>query len=58
VKRTRVRIVLVCDECAARNYETTKAQRDRARNERAQQRLTIKKYCPHCGHHTVHTESR
>ncbi|NCQ59391.1 MAG: 50S ribosomal protein L33 [Myxococcales bacterium] len=49
----RVRIVLVCDECGERNYQTTKAQKPGK-----QDRLTLKKYCPKCHRHTPHRESR
>ena len=47
----RERIVLVCEECGARNYKTTKASAQ-------QQRLTIKKFCSTCKKHTVHKESK
>ena len=46
----RTRIVLVCEECGARNYHTTKA--------RKQERLSIKKFCAACNRHTVHKESK
>ena len=46
----RTRIVLVCEECGARNYQTTKA--------RKQERLSIKKFCAGCNRHTVHKESK
>ena len=49
----RVRVALVCDECGARNYRTTKARR-----EGEQERLQMKKFCPTCGRHTLHLESR
>ena len=39
----RVRIALVCDECDARNYQTTKPVRAGH-----QERLTLKKFCPTC----------
>ena len=48
----RVRITLVCSECGARNYQTTKAQRQQ------QERLGIKKFCPTCKRHTLHKESK
>jgi len=48
----RVRVTLVCDECGARNYQTTKAR------QKAGERLTLKKFCPACTHHTVHRESK
>ena len=49
----RVRIALVCDECNARNYQTTKPVRVGH-----QERLTLKKFCPTCKKHTIHRESR
>ncbi|MGD8860617.1 MAG: 50S ribosomal protein L33 [Myxococcales bacterium] len=48
----RVRVVLACSECGARNYHTTKARG------RQQERLSIKKYCPSCQRHTLHKESK
>jgi large subunit ribosomal protein L33 len=48
----RVRVVLACDECGARNYHTTKNK------SRTQERLAIKKYCPACKQHTLHKESK
>ncbi|MBK6575631.1 MAG: 50S ribosomal protein L33 [Sandaracinaceae bacterium] len=42
----RVRIALVCDECNARNYQTTKPVRVGH-----QERLTLKKFCPTCRRH-------
>ncbi|MBZ0118831.1 MAG: 50S ribosomal protein L33 [Sandaracinaceae bacterium] len=48
----RKRVALVCDECGARNYKTTKARRP------DQERLAIKKFCPRCNRHTVHRESK
>ena len=47
----RARIVLVCEECGARNYKTTKASEQR-------ERLEIKKFCAACKKHTVHKESK
>jgi len=49
----RLRVVLVCDECNARNYQTTKAKKYGP-----QERLQLKKFCPTCGRHTVHKESK
>jgi len=49
----RVRIALVCDECGARNYQTTKS-----RKKQQGERLTIKKFCPKCNRHTPHSESK
>ncbi len=48
----RVRIALVCDECGARNYKTTKKKTQTG------ERLAIKKFCPSCGRHTLHRESK
>jgi large subunit ribosomal protein L33 len=47
----RVRVALVCSECDARNYQTTKSRTK-------QQRIELKKYCPHCARHTIHRESK
>ena len=47
----RKRVVLVCDECGARNYETTRKKTET-------ERLTIKKFCPTCRKHTIHRESK
>ncbi|MDH5491581.1 MAG: 50S ribosomal protein L33 [Myxococcales bacterium] len=48
-----MRVALVCDECGARNYRTTKARRDGA-----QERLRLKKFCRSCARHTMHVESK
>lgn len=48
----RLRVTLVCDECGARNYQTTRSR------ENQQERLTIKKFCKACGKHTAHKESK
>jgi large subunit ribosomal protein L33 len=48
----RLKIVLVCEECGARNYQTTKARAG------AKQRLTLKKFCSACNKHTEHKESK
>ncbi|MCQ2792653.1 MAG: 50S ribosomal protein L33 [Bacilli bacterium] len=47
----RKKVILICDECLSRNYETT-------RPEGASERFTIKKYCPKCKRHTLHKESK
>ncbi|MCA9530738.1 MAG: 50S ribosomal protein L33 [Myxococcales bacterium] len=49
----RVRVALACEECGSRNYHTTKARRPDTR-----ERLTLKKFCPTCNRHTLHSESR
>ena len=48
----RVRVALVCEECGARNYQTTKKRGN------AEERLTLKKFCAACGRHTMHKESK
>ncbi|MBQ7995850.1 MAG: 50S ribosomal protein L33 [Bacilli bacterium] len=47
----RERVFLICSECLSRNY-SLKERSDRT------QRLEIKKYCPQCGKHTLHKESK
>jgi large subunit ribosomal protein L33 len=52
----RLKIVLVCEACGARNYETTKARHMSTGS--AKPRLTLKKFCPGCNKHTEHKESK
>ncbi len=52
----RQRVALVCEECGARNYKKTKPLRSAGGGQ--QERLALKKYCPHCKRHTVHRESK
>lgn len=47
----RARVTLVCNECGARNYQTTKKSADK-------ERLALKKFCTACNKHTVHQESK
>ncbi len=47
----RVKIQLRCSECKRKNYSTTK-------NKRNTPKLELKKYCPYCGKHTLHKESK
>lgn len=47
----RKRVILICEECLSRNYETT-------RPEGINERFTIKKFCPKCNKHTIHKESK
>jgi large subunit ribosomal protein L33 len=47
----RTRVALVCSECDARNYQTTKSKKKA-------ERLELKKYCPRCERHTIHRESK
>ena len=48
----RVRVALVCDECGARNYKTTRARREGTKP------LRLSKFCKSCNRHTEHTESK
>ena len=50
--RERTRVALVCGECGARNYQTTKKKTGTT------ERLTLKKFCKACGKHTEHKESK
>jgi large subunit ribosomal protein L33 len=45
-------ITLACDTCKHRNYQTTKNKV----NDR--ERIEIRKFCPWCGKHTAHKETR
>lgn len=47
----RIDITLVCSECEARNYKTTRKQG-------TQGQLELKKFCPTCKRHTVHQETK
>lgn len=51
-KEDRVTISLACEECKERNYATSKNKRNDP------DRLTLRKYCPRCRHHTQHREAR
>jgi large subunit ribosomal protein L33 len=53
----RQRVALVCDECGARNYKTTKAKKVVADGGTVK-RLALKKFCPSCNRHTMHRESK
>lgn len=48
----RKKVILICSECLARNYTTTKRVEDKTT------RLELKKFCPRCGKYTIHKESR
>ena len=52
VPRMRVKITLACTECKQRNYKTMKDKKN------TPDRLEMKKYCPFCKKHTVHTETK
>lgn len=48
----REKIILVCTECLARNYTTSKKKAT------ATKRMEISKFCPTCNKHTIHKESK
>jgi large subunit ribosomal protein L33 len=48
----RPKITLACQECKHRNYITNKNRRNDP------DRLAMKKFCPNCGKHTEHRETR
>ena len=52
VKELADKVVLTCTECLSRNYTTEKNKKPNT------QRLEIKKYCPKCGKHTLHKETK
>ncbi|MCF7925142.1 MAG: 50S ribosomal protein L33 [Candidatus Izimaplasma sp.] len=47
----RQKVILICTECLSRNYNIQKKKEDKVRFE-------TKKYCKHCGTHTLHKESK
>ena len=47
----REKVLLICEECLSRNYQTTI-------NRESNKTLTIKKFCPKCGKHTLHKISK
>jgi large subunit ribosomal protein L33 len=48
----RDKITLECSVCKNRNYNTTKNKRKHP------SRVEFKKYCPNCGNHTLHKETK
>ena len=48
----RPKITLACTDCKGRNYITKKNRRNDP------DRLDLKKFCPKCGKHTSHRETR
>ena len=48
----RKKVILICSECLARNYTTTKREEDR------DSRIELKKFCPRCNKYTIHKESK
>ena len=48
----RPKITLACVDCKERNYITKKNRRNDPN------RMEMSKFCPRCGKHTVHRETR
>ena len=48
----RPKITLACGDCKDRNYITRKNRRNDP------DRIELKKFCPKCGKHTTHKETR
>ncbi|MEE9965757.1 MAG: 50S ribosomal protein L33 [Propionicimonas sp.] len=48
----RPKITLACTECKERNYITKKNRRNDP------DRMELQKFCPKCGKHTAHRETR
>lgn len=48
----RTKVILICEECLSRNYQTTK------NSQKNNERLELKKFCPVCNKHTMHKETR
>lgn len=48
----RVIITMACTDCKNRNYSTYKNKKNDSG------RLELKKFCPNCGRHTAHRETR
>ncbi len=47
----RKKIILICEECLQRNYQTTKNINDK-------KRLELMKFCKHCNKQTLHKETK
>ena len=47
----RKKIILICEECLSRNYQTTK-------NIHVKERLELMKYCKRCNKSTLHKETK
>jgi len=52
-KKTNEVVALACTECKSRNYTTFKPK-----NLEQGKKLTVKKFCPKCGKHTEHVETK
>jgi large subunit ribosomal protein L33 len=51
-KENRVMVVLACNECKRRNYNTSKNR------QHTSERLELKKYCRFCRCHRPHRETK
>lgn len=49
---SRVKVTLRCAECKQRNYNTMKNKKNTT------EKLELSKYCPFCGKHTKHVETK
>ncbi len=48
----RINILLACSECKRRNYATQKNKKNTTA------KIDLSKFCPFCGKHTSHRESK
>ena len=48
----RVKVMLACQECKQRNYNTTKNKKNDP------ERIEMQKYCKFCKKHTLHKEMK
>jgi large subunit ribosomal protein L33 len=48
----RVKIQFACKECKRKNYASVKNKRNTT------SKLELSKYCPFCGKHTMHKETK
>lgn len=46
------KVILTCTACLSRNYTTTKNKKTHS------ERMELKKFCPKCGTHTIHKETK
>jgi large subunit ribosomal protein L33 len=51
-KEARANIVLACNDCKQRNYNTIKNKKNNP------ERIELAKYCRFCRKHTAHRETR
>jgi large subunit ribosomal protein L33 len=48
----RINVQLQCKECKRKNYATSKNKKNTT------SKLELKKFCPSCGRHVVHKETK